>query len=106
VAIGFNGQIEPYAAELLQDPTTAQALNRLDATLEPDVVLFDLPPALVNDDVLAMRPHFDALLLVAGGGITSADEIKETERRLGKDVPLLGVVLNKAEGSEASEYAY
>ena len=65
-----------------------------------------MPPALLNDDVLAMRPHFDALLLVAAGGLTRADEIKETERRLGEKVPLLGVVLNKAESSEKSDYAY
>lgn len=106
VAIGFNGVVEPYAAELLQDPSTEAALQRIEAQLEPDVILFDLPPALLNDDVLAMRPHFDALLLVAGGGTTRAKDIKETERRLGESLPLLGIVLNKAEQEESVDYAY
>jgi Mrp family chromosome partitioning ATPase len=106
VAVGFNGMVEPYAAELLQDPSTAQALNEIEALFEPDVMLFDLPPALLNDDVLAMRPYFDALLIVAGGGTTRADEIKETERRLGNNVPLLGVVLNKAEHSDSGSNSY
>lgn len=106
VAIGFNGMIEPYAAELLQDPKTAKVLSKIEAVFEPDVMLFDLPPALLNDDVLAMRPHFDALLIVAGGGITRANDIKETERRLGESVPLLGVVLNKAEQSDIADYTY
>ncbi|SHH65192.1 tyrosine-protein kinase family protein [Marivita hallyeonensis] len=106
VAIGFNGMVEPYAAELLQDPATEKALQRIEKSLEPDVMLFDLPPALLNDDVLAMRPHFDALLIVAGGGTTRANDIKETERRLGSTVPLLGVILNKADQSEAGDYAY
>jgi len=106
VAIGFNGIAEPYASELLQDPSTEAALNELEAQLEPDLMLFDLPPALLNDDVLAMRPHFDALLLVAGGGTTRANDIKETERRLGEKVPLLGIVLNKAEQEESGDYAY
>lgn len=106
VAIGFNGLVEPYASELLQDPSTEAALQDIEAKFEPDVMLFDLPPALLNDDVLAMRPHFDALLLVAGGGLTRANDIKETERRLGENVPLLGVVLNKAEQTESVDYAY
>jgi Mrp family chromosome partitioning ATPase len=106
VAIGFNGIVESYASELLQDPSTEAALNEIEAQLEPDLMLFDLPPALLNDDVLAMRPHFDALLLVAGGGTTRANDIKETERRLGEKIPLLGIVLNKAEQEESGDYAY
>ena len=106
VALGFNGITEPYAAELLQDPSTSRALRDIETQLDPDVMLFDLPPALLNDDVIAMRPHIDALLIVAAGGLTKANDIKETERRLGETTPLLGVVLNKAEQNESSEYAY
>ncbi|MFP7674737.1 CpsD/CapB family tyrosine-protein kinase [Marivita sp. S0852] len=106
VAIGFNGLTEPYAAELLQDPSTDRVLQEIETTFQPDVMLFDLPPALLNDDVLAMRPHIDALLIVAAGGMTRAKDIKETERRLGDKIPLLGVVLNKAEDVEATDYAY
>lgn len=106
VAIGFNGQIEPYAAELLQDPSTKRVLNDIEAKFAPDVMLFDLPPALLNDDVIAMRPHVDALLIVAAGGVTKAKDIKETERRLGDNIPLLGVVLNKAEHIETGDYTY
>src|SRR6056297_2719542 len=106
VALGFNGITEPYAAELLQDPSTSRALRDIETQLDPDVMLFDLPPALLNDDVIAMRPHIDALLIVAAGGLTKANDIKETERRLGETTPLLGVVLNKAEQNVSSEYAY
>lgn len=106
VAIGFNGIVEPYAAELLQDPSTKEALHEIETQFEPDVMLFDLPPALLNDDVIAMRPHVDALLIVAAGGMTKANDIKETERRLGDNIPLLGVVLNKAEQTETGDYSY
>jgi len=106
VAIGFNGIVEPYAAELLQDPSTQHVLQEIETTFDPDVMLFDLPPALLNDDVIAMRPHIDALLIVAGGGTTKANDMKETERRLGENIPLLGVVLNKAEIQENGDYAY
>ena len=106
VAIGFNGQVEPYAAELLQDPSTTDVLADIEKQFEPDVMLFDLPPALLNDDAIAMRPHIDALLIVAAGGLTRASEIKETERRLGEKTPLLGVILNKADQVESGGYAY
>jgi Mrp family chromosome partitioning ATPase len=106
VAIGFNGIVEPYAAELLQDPKTQAVLDDIETKFQPSVMLFDLPPALLNDDVIAMLPHIDALLIVAAGGMTRAKEIKETERRLGDKVPLLGVVLNKAEHVETGDYPY
>lgn len=106
VAIGFNGIVEPYAAELLQDPSTHAVFDEIERQFKPNVMLFDLPPALLNDDVIAMRPHIDALLIVAAGGMTKANDIKETERRLGDGIPLLGVVLNKAEHVESSDYPY
>ena len=106
IAFGFNDVVEPYASELLQDPRTAETLHRIESDFDTDVMLFDLPPALFYDDVIAFRPMFDGVLLVIGGGLTTEKEIKEVERRLGADTPLLGMVLNKAEGTDMSRYTY
>ncbi|WP_323765905.1 exopolysaccharide biosynthesis protein [Marinovum sp.] len=106
VAFGTNARPEPYAAELLQDPDTAVVLDVMEAALAPDVMLFDMPPALVNDDVLAARPLFDGIILVVGGGITKPQQIRDVERRLGTETPLLGVVLNRSEGEAAEIYGY
>ncbi|WP_349537570.1 CpsD/CapB family tyrosine-protein kinase [Sagittula sp. NFXS13] len=106
IAFSMNTVIEPYASELLQDPRTERALNHIEESFQPDVMLFDLPPALFYDDVMAFQPLLDGVLLVVGGGLTTEREIKEVERRLGKDTPLLGMVLNKAEGADADRYAY
>ena len=76
----------------------------MEEALEPEVILFDLPPALAQDDVIAFRPHFDCVLMVVGGGITTAEEVREATRRIGEDKPILGVVLNKAEIE--GQYAY
>ena len=62
-------------------------------------MLFDLPPILTNDDVIAFRAQYDAVLVVAAGGATRAEELRLVERQLGEGTPILGVVLNKAEGS-------
>lgn len=106
IAFGFNNLVEPYASELLQDPSTARTLDLIESRYDPDVMLFDLPPALFYDDVIAFRPLFDGVLLVIGGGLTTEKEVKEVERRLGEQTPLLGVVLNMAEGTEIERYRY
>lgn len=106
LAVGLNNKVEPYAAELIQDPLTDAAFSRMMRELDPDVVLYDLPPALAYDDVIAFKRHFDGILMVVGGGKTTTDEIHESMRRIGDDVPLLGVVLNQAEGDRNMEYNY
>ena len=72
----------------------------------PNVVIFDLPPMLTGDDVLAFLPNVDGVLLVVGGGETRAREIEECERLMADHTNFLGVVLNKAEGSSTSPYRY
>ena len=106
LAIGLNCRVEPYAAELFQYPKTAEVLDQMQEELNPDVVLFDLPPALAQDDVIAFRPQFDCILLVIGGGITTAKDVQELIRRVGADKPIIGVVLNKAEGADVDTYGY
>ena len=45
-------------------------------------------------------------VLVLGGGTTTAREVREVERRIGKATPLLGTVLNKAEDTDLQRYSY
>lgn len=106
IAFGLNGRPEAYASELLQDPRAESCLQRIEDEFDPDVVLIDLPPALSYDDVIAARPLFDGVLLVIGGGMTTEKEIAEVERRLGDGTPILGMILNKAEGTELDRYSY
>ncbi|MEP5152398.1 CpsD/CapB family tyrosine-protein kinase [Planktotalea sp.] len=106
VAFGLNNEREPFASEMLGSAATTDAVMRMENELEPDVVIYDMPPALYHDDVMAFREHYDAVLLVVGGGTTKANEIRELKRRFGEDKPLLGVILNKAEGLSISHYSY
>lgn len=106
LAIGFNDKVEPYASELLGDKLTAEVLDEMEADFDADVILFDMPPALYHDDVIAARSLFDGVLLVVGGGITKPNEVKDVERRLGADTPLLGSLLNFSEGPGITKYSY
>ncbi|MEC3861302.1 hypothetical protein VK792_08400 [Mesobacterium sp. TK19101] len=106
VAFGFNDKVEPYASELLHEAGTAEVLDDMQRRFNADVVLFDMPPALYHDDVMAARNLFDGVLLVIGGGITKASEVKDVERRLGADTPFLGSILNFSEGPGITKYSY
>ncbi|MDT8857327.1 CpsD/CapB family tyrosine-protein kinase [Paracoccaceae bacterium Fryx2] len=106
LALGLNGQSLPDAAELLQEPATADALDSMMHTLAPDVVIYDLPPALAGDDVLSMLPLVDAVLLVADGTRTTAEDIRACERLFETRTPLMGVVLNRSQDRNHDRYRY
>lgn len=106
VALGLNDRVEPFAAELFQDPAAAATLAAIEARLAPDIMLFDMPPALAQDDVIALRNHIDCILMVVGGGTSTPREVREAVRRIGEDKPILGMILNKADGAGVDEYAY
>jgi protein-tyrosine kinase len=106
LALGLNGAPVEKASETLHDPDTVAALSAMLEQLDPEVVIYDLPPALVNDDVLAMAPCVDAVLLVTDGTKTSPEEIRACERMLEGRIPLMGVVLNRAQDFSAGRYRY
>ncbi len=106
LALGLNSTPVEKASETLHDPDTVAALSAMMEQLDPEVVIYDLPPALVNDDVLAIAPCVDAVLLVTDGTKTSPDEIRACERMLDGRIPLMGVVLNRAQDFSAGRYRY
>lgn len=99
LALALNARVEADSAELLQEPVTCDTLDQMHEDLAPDVVIYDLPPVLRSDDVLAFLPQLDGVLLVADGTRTRAEHIRECERLFTDRTQLLGVVLNRAEDS-------
>jgi protein-tyrosine kinase len=83
------------SAELLQSPTTRQALDEIEAHYDPTVMLFDMPPMLVGDDVMAFAGLVDCVLLVAAAETTTVKQIDTCERELATQTNVMGVVLNK-----------
>ncbi|MBS0379247.1 MAG: CpsD/CapB family tyrosine-protein kinase [Proteobacteria bacterium] len=57
------------------------------------VLLFDLPPVLQADDVLAFAKYVQAVLVVVAEGKTRRDDLQRTFELL-RDVPIVGTVLN------------
>jgi Mrp family chromosome partitioning ATPase len=106
LALALNGAPAADAAELLLAPDTNGALVAMLEQLDPELVVFDLPPVLVSDDVIGFAPQVDAVLLVADGTQTTAEEIKACERLFEGRVPLLGVVLNRSQEVRRARYRY
>lgn len=97
LALALNGRAETEAAELLQSADARTAMDGLVDLLDPEAVILDLPAVLGGDEVMAARGLYDAVLLVADGTRTSDAEVLACERLFEGQVPVLGVVLNRAQ---------
>lgn len=53
------------AAEMLQSSRVADALSLIEEVYDPSVLIFDLPPMLVGDDMMAFADRVDCALLIA-----------------------------------------
>jgi Mrp family chromosome partitioning ATPase len=106
LALGLNTGRVNNPAELIQSQGAAAALDATWELLGPDVAIFDMPPMLTCDDVLAFLPNVDGVLLVVEGGQTMPSEIEECERLMGDHTNFLGVLLNKGEKDDAQGYYY
>lgn len=107
LAIGMNSERVRDSSELIHDDMTSKVLAGAVARLKPDIAIFDMPPVLVSDDVIAFLSHVDCVLLVAAAGETTPKEIEDCERMFAGHTNFLGVILNKAESSHLGEgYEY
>ena len=93
------------SSELLASPGVAKVVRRLRAGPQR-MVVFDMPPLLAGDDVLAFAPHVDALLVVVAEGVTSRETLLAAKELI-KGFNVVGTVLNRSsEGSANNYYAY
>jgi protein-tyrosine kinase len=95
----------PGSSEWMASQTMANVLQTIQRDFRSCVVIFDLPPMLLGDDVISILPRMDAALLVAGVGSTSVSDIKECQKHLQR-TPVVRVVVNKSTELAGSYYGY
>lgn len=83
------------SSELLVGAKMGGLIQELKSRYPARVVIFNLPPVLVGDDVVALAPRLDALLLVIEEGKTRRADLARVADLL-EDTTLLGTVLNKS----------
>lgn len=66
-------------------------------------IILDLPPMLAGDDVIALLPRVDCVMLVTAVGISSVAEVEECNKYL-RSANLVRMVVNKVPASNSGYY--
>jgi protein-tyrosine kinase len=99
------GGVSSNSSEWMASQTMGAMLQTIKRDFRSRIVIFDLPPMLLGDDVISILPRIDAALLVAGIGNTTVSDIKECQRHLQR-TPVIRVVVNKSTETVGSYYGY
>lgn len=100
IVIVPNRDPVPNSSELLASPRMRTLLDWLKDQGPETITVFDMPPVLACDDVLAFSPYADAILMVVAEGKTERSSVARTMEMIG-DRNLLGVVLNQSREKES-----
>ena len=103
LAVVPNATSVESSSELLRSPRMADFVNALEAQAPRRIVIFDMPPLMVTDDVLAFAPRVDSFLLVVSQGQTARRTLTNAKEVLA-EVNLMGVVLNRSTERNDSPY--
>ena len=93
------------SSELMASQTMATFLQIVKREFRSRIVIFDMPPMLLGDNVISVLPQMDAVLLVADIGNTSVADIKECHKHL-KTTPVVRVLVNRVTEAKDAYYGY
>ena len=92
------------SSELMASRAMAAMLQDLRNEFRSYITIVDLPPILSSDDVIAILPQIDCVLLVVAVGTSTVAQIEECNRHL-VSAEVVRVVLNKVPQT-ATQYYY
>ncbi len=87
------GQVMDNSSEVLGSPKIAALAKELRARYPDRLIIYDMPPTLVQDDPLAFLPNVDAILMVVSDGVTKVHDLKQSLHILA-GANVIGTVLN------------
>jgi protein-tyrosine kinase len=91
------------SSELMGSRAMSGLLQDVRRDYQSHIVILDLPPILSSDDVIALLPQIDCVLLVAAVGISKVSEVEECNRHL-QSSHLIRLVVNKATDASSNYY--
>jgi protein-tyrosine kinase len=103
LAVVPNASPVETSSEYLRSAKMADFINALEAQSPRRIIIFDMPPVMVSDDVLAFASRVDSFLLVASQGITARRTLANAKEVL-SELNVLGVVLNRSTEHNDSPY--
>lgn len=94
VAVSMGRHKEADPTRLLLAEETTEVIAKIERDYEPDLVIFDLPSVLLNDDTRAFLKNADCALMVIRANQTRYGQFDTCEREIAEHTNVLGVVLN------------
>ncbi len=94
LAVSLANRAEVDPTRILLAERTEEELDRIQAAYQPDVMIFDLPSVLVNDDTRAFLKNVDCALIISRANTTRYAQFDKSEREIAEHTNVLGVVLN------------
>lgn len=95
------------SSEMLSSLDMLELVQQLKKRYPSRLVIFDLPPVLESDDVLAFAPYLDAMLLVVEEGKTQREQLARAAELLqATNQNLIGTVLNKSAEQNSMHGSY
>jgi Mrp family chromosome partitioning ATPase len=92
------------SSEMISSPRTAELVEQVKQG-DGRIAVFDMPPILASDDMLAFSPLIDCVLLVIAQGKTRRQDLIAA-RELLQPMNVVGVVLNQCSDEVAPYYYY
>jgi Mrp family chromosome partitioning ATPase len=105
LALAMNYSPAHAASDLLLRRKSAAVIDDIEREYQPDLVLFDMPPMLVNDDASAFLGRVDCGIIVAEADNSTISQVDLCEKEVAEQTNVLGVVLNKCR-FPSDGYAY
>ncbi len=103
LAVLPGGKSIVESSELLTAPKMVQLAREFKDRYARRTVIYDMPPILLADDLLAFSPNIDAALLVVQEGKTRKDDLRRAMAML-TGVNIIGTALNQAAAMDNSYY--
>ncbi|GIT89274.1 CpsD/CapB family tyrosine-protein kinase [Roseobacter sp. OBYS 0001] len=94
VAVSMARSAENDPTRLLLAEESVYVIDHIEATYAPDIMIFDLPSVLVNDDTRAFLKNVDCALIVARANATRYSQFDTCEREISEQTNVIGTVLN------------
>ena len=93
------------SSELISSRAMTAMLEDIKREYQSKTIILDLPPILSGDDVIAILPQIDCVLLVAAVGTTTVSQIKECNKHL-QSAEVVRIALNKVLETSTDHYYY
>ena len=96
-------EAQENSSELLSSPEMLLLVKRLASDLQDSIIIFDLPPILDADDMLAFSPYVDTSLFIVAECETRRSDLKQVSDLI-EDLEVIGVILNKSDDESPAYY--